>query len=106
MKMEAKDAKEVLEALALGAAAEVSTQGQQHASRLAKLKRGSWQAEVIRQAPDIKPAMNATELRVAMEDSQIAVIFLPQQAMVTAEIIERICAQSPFNKMIIWETDA
>jgi hypothetical protein len=105
MKMDAKDAKEVLETLAVNMAAESSAHGLQHASRLAKLKPASWQAEVLRQAPDIKTALNAAELRAAMEDAAAAVIFLPRQAAVTAEIIERICAESPFSKMIIWESD-
>jgi hypothetical protein len=39
-----------------------------------------------------------------MQKPETAVIFLPQTAMVTAEIIERICIESPLAKMIIWET--
>jgi hypothetical protein len=31
------------------------------------------------------------------------VIFLPHEAFITAEIIDGICRESPFNKMVIWE---
>jgi hypothetical protein len=105
MQVDAKEARELLETLAMNEAADFSQQGMQHASRLAKLKVNSWQADIIRGANDIAQAENPAELRGLMEDPDVAVIFLPQSSMVTAEIIERICAKSVLNKMIIWETD-
>jgi hypothetical protein len=106
MPINAKDASELLKTLAVSHAAQSAQHGLQHASRLARLPVGSWQADVIRNAPDIKAANNPPELRTLMQNPDVAVIFLPRTAMVTAEIIERICAESPLNKMLIWETDS
>lgn len=106
LKVQEKEAREVLETIAVQHAADKSMQGSQHMSRLARLTPGSWQAEVIRNAPSARTAMNATELRELMGDPDVAVIFLPHKAAVNAGIIERICSESSLNKMIIWEADA
>ncbi|HEX2752512.1 MAG TPA: hypothetical protein VHP34_05290 [Alphaproteobacteria bacterium] len=104
MQVQKKEAMELLETLAFQEAAEGALHGRQHASRIAHLPAGGWQAEMIRQAADVAIVENAESLRAAMQKPETVVIFLPQTAMVTAEIIERICAESPLAKMIIWET--
>jgi len=104
MQVQKKEAMALLETLAFQEAAEGALHGRQHASRLARLPAGGWQAEMVRRAADAVVAENAESLRTAMENPETVVIFLPQTAMVTAEIIERICAESPLAKMIIWET--
>ena len=106
MAVGSQQAKEILETLAFQEAAEGAQQGRQHYSRLARLPAGSWQAELIRQSPDVTVAESPETLRRAMEAADSPVIFLPQTAIVTADVIERICAESPLSKMIIWETDA
>lgn len=105
MQVTPKDAKELLETLAINHAAEFSQQGTQHFSRVAKLAVSSWQADIIRASHDIVQAHNPDDLAKLMQEAGHAVIFLPQSAMVTAEIIERICRECPLNKMIIWETN-
>lgn len=105
MPINAQEARELLETLAIGHAADKSQQGLDNASRVARLKVNSWQADIIRNAPDIRVANNPPELRARMADPEGYVIFLPRSAMITAEIIERICSESVLNKMIIWETD-
>lgn len=105
MTISANEARELLETLAVSHAADKSTHGLQHASRLARLKVNSWQADMIRGSSEIRTANNPPELRALMGDPEATVIFLPQSAMITAEIIERICSESSLNKMIIWETD-
>ena len=97
---------ELLETLAFQEAAEGALHGRQHNSRIAHLPADGWQAEMIRQATDVVIVEDAESLRAAMEKPETVVIFLPQTAMVTAEIIERICAESPLSKMIIWERGA
>lgn len=106
LKMQETEAREVLETIAVQQAADKSMQGMQHMSRLAKLAVNSWQAEVIRNAPSVRIANNATELRELMGDPEAAVIFLPRTAAVNAGIIERICSESVLNKLLIWEADA
>lgn len=106
MKTKPEEIRDILRTLAVHQAADESELGAQHASRVAKLQVNSWQAEIIRNAQEIKSANDAQELRSLMEDRDAAVIFLPQSAPITAEIIDRICAESPFDKMIIWETNA
>jgi hypothetical protein len=105
MTINANQARELLETLAVNHAADGAQHGLQHASRLARLKVNSWQADIIRGTQEIKTANNPPELRALMGDPEPAVIFLPQSAMITAEIIERICSESSLNKMIIWETN-
>ena len=105
MTISAHEAQELLETLAINHAASGAQHGLQHASRVARLKVNSWQADMIRGSSEIKTANNPPELRALMGDPEPAVIFLPQSAMITAEIIERICSESSLNKMIIWETD-
>jgi hypothetical protein len=104
MKMSAQEANEILETLALSHAADKSQHGLQHGSRIARIEVNSWHADKIRNS-EVSTANNPAELRALMENPDAAVIFLPQTAMVTAEIIERICAEAPLNKMIIWETN-
>jgi hypothetical protein len=105
MQVNQQEAAELLETLAFQEAAEGALHGRQHASRLARLPVGSWQAEIIGKSADIVTADTPESLRLAMAKPETVVIFLPQTAMVTGEIIERICAESPLSKMIIWETD-
>lgn len=104
MEMNAKDVRDVLETLAIHNAADNSRHGMHHGSRVARLQVNSWQAEIIRHSPEIKTAMNPAEFRALMQDPQHHVIFLPQSAVITADIIERICVENPLNKMVIWET--
>jgi mannitol-1-phosphate/altronate dehydrogenase len=98
------EAKDILETLAFQTAAESAQQGRQHYSRIARLPAGSWQAELIRESRDVTTADSAEALRRVMAKPEVAVIFLPQTAFVTGDIIERICSESPLSKMIIWET--
>lgn len=106
MPVNAQQAKDILETLAFQHAAEGAQQGRQHFSRLARLPAGSWQADLIRQSEDVHTADSPESFRAAMGLPDVAVIFLPQSAFITGEIIERICSESPLSKMIIWETDA
>ena len=106
VRISAEDAREILETLAVQDAADTARHGMQHGSRIARLQVSSWQAEIIRHSPEIKLARTPVEFRALMEDPAAHVIFLPQDAFITAEIIDRICAESPFNKMVIWETNA
>lgn len=103
MQVNAKYMRDILETLALHEATDSAALGMQHGSRIARIAPKSWQAEIIRSTVDRKMAMNPTEFRALMEDNAAPVIFLPHDAMITAEIIDRICRESPFNKMIIWE---
>jgi len=104
MPVNAQQAKDILETLAFQEAAEGAQKGRQHFSRLARLPVGSWQADLIRQSADVHTADSAESFRAAMAAPDVAVIFLPQSAFITGDIIERICCESPLSKMIIWET--
>lgn len=97
------EAQELLETLAFQQAAETAVRGTQHSSRLARFKTGSWQVDVICKAKDTITASTPEELRIAIGNPAAAVIFLPQSAMITAEIIERICTESALEKFIVWE---
>lgn len=105
MTINAQEARDLLETLAINHAADSARQGYDHASRIGRLKVNSWQAEILRNAHDIRAANNPSELRALMGAPEVAVVFLPQTAMVTAEIIDRICSESSLSKTIIWETN-
>lgn len=96
---------ELLETLAFQEAALRAQQGLCHRSRLCRLPIGSWQADMIRRARHMAEAENPSDFRLAMQNPESSVVFLPQTAMITGEIIERICVESPLGKMIVWETD-
>lgn len=78
---------------------------QKGGSRLAKVRRASWQADILRQSKEVLIVESAEKLREAMGSSSTPVIFLPQTAMVTLPIIERICTESALDKFVIWETE-
>lgn len=105
MTINAQEAKDLLQTLALNHATDGARHGFDHATRIARLKPGSWQADVLRNAADAEVANNPPELRALMAKPETVVIFLPQSAMITAEIIDRICAEASLSKMIIWETN-
>lgn len=95
----------LLESIAFQQLAAAAQAGSHHASRLARLKTGGWQADVIRKSPDTVTATTAEEFSRAMGNPAAAVVFLPRDAAVSAEIIEGICAKSPLAKVIVWEQD-
>ncbi len=105
MKANAKDINRILENLALQKAGDTAQHGVEHGSTICRLPAKSWQADIIRKSPDMLQARNPMELRQAMKDPAKPVIFLSTEAIVTRDVIDRICAENPLNKMIIWETD-
>lgn len=105
MNMNAKDVTKIIEHLALQTAADAAAHGVEHGSKVCRLPAGSWQADVIRRTPDMPQARDPMELRQAMADPSKPVVFLSREAVVTREVIDRICVENPLNKMIIWETD-
>lgn len=106
MKISDKQQQDILEVMAFQEAAERAQQGLCHRSSICRLPVGSWQADMIRQAQTEDLVTTPADLRHAMENPDRAIIFLSHEAMVTEEIIERICVESSLGKMIVWETDA
>lgn len=102
---DAEQARALLETMAFQEMASTAVAGTSHGSRLARLKPGAWQAGILRHSAGVVEASDGVSLRRAMQHPGDAVIFLPQEAMVTAGIIERICAESGLAKFIVWETD-
>jgi len=105
MSINPKEAQELLEIMAFHEAADSSQAGIQHGTRIGRIAVNSWQAEMIRKSQSVATAETPQALRDFMAAPGVAVIFLPQSAMVTAESIERICRESSLDKVIIWETD-
>lgn len=99
------EARELLETIAFQQLAAAGEAGSSHASRLAHLKTGGWQADVIRKSSHTVTATTAEEFLRAMGNPAAVVVFLPREAAVSAEIIERICAGSALSKVIVWEQD-
>jgi hypothetical protein len=103
--MSAEDIGRILELLALQGVSEGACRGPDHGSTICRLPVKSWQADILRTAPDVPQALDPMGLRKAMQDPGMPIIFVPEEAIVTREVIERICVENPLNKMIIWETD-
>ncbi|HYD17623.1 MAG TPA: hypothetical protein VEF76_03995 [Patescibacteria group bacterium] len=103
MQVNAKYMRDVLQTLALHEATDAADAGVRHGSRIARIAPKSWQAEIIRTTVDLKSANDPASFKTLMDDRDVPVIFLPHDALITAEIIDRICRESPFNKMVIWE---
>lgn len=93
---------DVLELLAMQEAAGSMWRGS-HGSRLCLLKKGSWQAKVLRGSSRLPKAKTPAELRRAMKITAAPVVFLPCEAILTAEAIGRICTESSLDKTIVWE---
>jgi len=91
--------------LALQKATEGAHQSASHGSTLCRIPKGSWQADTIRKSADMPQAHSPMDLRQMTQDPAMPVIFVPADAALTLDAIERICAESPLNKMIIWEAD-
>lgn len=103
MQVNAQYMRDVLQTLALHEATDSASLGMNHGSRIARIQPKSWQAEIIRKTVDLKSAMDPAEFKALMDNADVPVIFLPHEAFITAEIIDGICRESPFNKMVIWE---
>lgn len=101
-----EDVDELLETLAFQEAAGTALPGLRHGSRVAKLPVGSWQGKVIQESSGVALARTPTEMRAQMKVSDVAVVFLPHDALLTAEAIDNICIESPHDKLVVWETDA
>ena len=91
----------ILEHLALQAAGDSGSQGLDHGSMICRLPVKSWQADVIRKTPDIPQALNPAELRKVMQSPDAAIIFVPEEAIVTEDVLDRICAENPLNKTVM-----
>jgi hypothetical protein len=105
MNASARDTKRILEHLALQRAADSARHSADYGSRICRLPAGSWQADIIRRNDAMPQARDPAEFRRAMKDPARPIIFLSREAVVTWDVIERICAENPLNKMVIWETD-
>ena len=105
MDVNAKDVSSILEHLALQSAADSGAQGLDHGSTICRLPVKSWQADIIRKTPNMPQALNPAELRRAIQDPEVTVIFVPEEAIVTRDVIDRICVENSLRKMIVWETD-
>lgn len=101
--LQEEERRDVLESVALEAAAQKARRSGGHGSRLARLPAGSWRAQVIRDAAATLVAYTPQSLRDAMTQREGYVVFLPRDAIVTEDVIEKICASSPFDKLVVWE---
>jgi hypothetical protein len=94
---------ELLENMALQFATQRAEPGLHHGSRVGRIPVGCWQARLLADKPEIFKAMSPQQFREAMENPDVPVIFLPREAVMTLEVMERICHETPLNKMVIWE---
>jgi hypothetical protein len=99
------DVRELLERMAFGQAAEGSAQPAGHSCRICSIPANGWQADMIRKAAGVHAASNPQELRSALQNPDISVVFLPQSALVTPSVLERCCRESALSKVIVRESE-
>jgi hypothetical protein len=97
---------EIIGLLALQHATDTAVTGFDHGSKICHVERGSWQADVIQKTAEIRLAKNPTDLRAAMQDPTRHVIFIPADAVLPRNVVDRICAESPLNKTVILERES
>ena len=90
MNIAVKDMDKILEHLALQSSGDMASKGMNHGSTICRLPLKSWQAEILRSMKEMPQAMNPMELRRLMQNPDMPVIFVPHDAMVTRDIIDRI----------------
>jgi hypothetical protein len=101
--MSRTEAEKVLEKQLFQEAAEGAQRSARHDSRFAFVAAGSWQADMLRRTRDVAIVLTPEALRAVMAKSAPAVVFLPQEAFMSMEILEKICAETSFGKLIIQE---
>lgn len=65
-----------------------------------------WEAEQVQSERRVSRVTSATELRDAMENPDVATIYIPQQAALTMEMVTRVLEKSSLDKTLYWEQEA
>ncbi len=92
----------VATALARQAAMDGAVRNLAHGSRLFRVAEG-WQSRVLAEDPRAIVCATLLELDRAMQDETKRVIFLPWDAMMTADGIETVCRRHGATKTLFWE---
>lgn len=73
-----------------------------HGSRLFRVPAG-WQGNALANDAGVAQCANLRELDAAVRDENKPVIFLPADAMMTEEDIEKVCQRHGVVKTLFWE---
>lgn len=103
MKMSQQQAQEIIETMAFQHAAENAETAAGHSSRILRVEKGGWHGQVIAANPAIPHTLTAEAFKKAFDDIDMPVIFIPAAALITHEIVMRICRESGLDKIVIWE---
>lgn len=71
-------------------------------SEVYKVQAG-WECAQIRQDPNVVEVTTVAELEAAVQDPEQATIFVPNDAAVTLEILERVLKRNSLEKTIFWQ---
>ena len=64
--------------------------------------RDGWPLKQVMNDENICIISNALEFESAMQNPEIHALYVPHEAAITQEIVERILARNPFEKAIFW----
>jgi hypothetical protein len=73
-----------------------------HGGRLFTVPRG-WQAGVLRGNPAITACETLLELDAALQDADTKVVFIPAEALITEQDVEKLCLRNGVAKTIFRE---
>lgn len=72
-------------------------------SRMVRVIPDSWQADMFRHSVTLRHVGDIDDLHAAMAENNMPVLFIGDDVVMSAEAIERACALSGNDKIILWE---
>lgn len=79
--------------------------GSVNGSDIYQLQQG-WQREIIAADPAVCVVMNTTDFEQAVISPDVSSIFVPHNAVITQELVERILLRNPLSKTVYWEVNS
>jgi len=98
-----KKISDVIDSLALQEAGDNSKKAFDHGSTICRLPTNSWQVEIILSNDDLPKVKTPEELREFMKAAEDPIVFITKESFITEDTLEKICIESPLNKIIIIE---
>lgn len=100
------NSEEMLERLALQHIADNAERSERHASRVCFLPKSSWQADVLKRSLAVRTVEKPDEFRSIMkQERDAAILYIPTTSFITEETFARVCSESGFDKLIVWEVE-
>lgn len=67
------------------------------------LTKAGWECEQIKADPNVTKVISVLQLEAAVQDPNIATIFVPTASALTLDMAERVLARNGLDKTLFWE---